>query len=263
MLWPSSSKRVKVLDHVGVLGRTKASDGVPASGGRECLAVAGAVATTLLAEGNIAEHGRVLVHGRVSETNDLLAGLESLLIDAIKNTRKDGAGHGGAADGEDATVEDNDTVVAEGGDVREAAAATVVNATVIGNFAVRGREVFEAWVVLGKVAADGTGLVAGLGPDVGEAAAAGEAAGGGLSATGGAGSQLGGSDRGDVWAGRGRGRVEDSAVAGAVAAVAAGNATVAGRKDDGRAQETELHELVALALLVVNGPVLLGEAVRE
>lgn len=242
---------------------SQTSNGVPALDTREAIVAAGTgvsgavgAAEALVTDKNVVEVRAALVvrlvQSRVDEAHRALAQVQTLLVDAVDNSGNNGGGHGSAAAEAELAAVGDEAVVAEGGNVGVRAAVAVVDATGVGGNHAVGSIVGEVvGVVAEEVVANSVRLPAGSVKDVAETAAGREAVGGDLDvgiANLAACGDVGGTDRGDVRAARRVVSGKDVVVRSEAEAVVGGNAIVATGYDDSGALETELHELVALAL---------------
>lgn len=173
----SSPLHLQVLEVVKegrVVGRAETSDGVPAAHGAESLSSAETTAGALVARSDISPNLGVLVDGWVDEAENLLAGSETLIVDAVEDGSHQRCRHGGTASLGDLAVEGNDTVVTEGGDIGVATTSAVVNTASLGYVSVSGVVALERRAVRGKEGVDGVLLVVGSGVDVAETTTGGE-----------------------------------------------------------------------------------------
>ena len=208
---------------------------------------------------------------RIHESDRLLPSRQTLLIDPINNGSENGsAGARSATEPELAFVVDGD-VVSVRSDVRIAPSGAIVDADAVG--VIVGFPVGRVrWLVVGEEGFDGFGLVLGLAVDVGEAAAGGECDAVWVACwvhdgrfgieDGFARVDLGGTDVCEVWTAVGPGGAEDGSVLrGAAVLVQASvrtviawracHAIVSRSVEYRNALQAELHEFIALTLLIV------------
>ena len=202
-------------------------------------------------------------------------GSEPLLVDAGDDRCPHRSGERGAADGPEGAVEDDDEAITDGGDIGVAPSVPVEIAR--GDVADVTGEVgiaVEAEVDTGEVGVDGVDLVVGRGEVIGEATARRERSSGYLVQLASRCTRrvvivkFGRAHREDVGASCVSLRIEDGAAVAALkarctAVWAPTDAVVATGDDNGGSLETELHDLVALALGVVRGQTDLRAAVRD
>ena len=210
-------------------------------------------ASRVIADGNIVEDFRVLVDGRVEETDRTAAVLETLLVKNGNNTSKERSRGRSATNTVNSAVDNSGKGVSKGSDIRETTTRGVEDVVAVG----RG-------VVL-EVVGDGGLLVVGGDEDVGEATARTEAVDGALTVLDVVGQEGGGTNGGDVGAVGGEGGGEalavgvDELVLDVEAAirvagvVAVGYAAVPRGKEDGDSLESEFGPFLALAFLIKAG----------
>lgn len=140
----------------------------------------------------------------------------------------------------------NQAVVSNSSDIGETTATTVVDAGVVGDLTVTDVVGKVARVVAEEIVANDIVLPLGAGENVGEATARGEGLGGSLGLVNGV--DEGGANTSDV---RAAGQIiadKDVVVGTLAVAVAVSDTRVTTGNNSSDAQETKLHELVALAL---------------
>lgn len=252
----------KDLDSLLIVWGAETGNRIPASDSREAivatctrLVVAVGAAQALVTLGDVVEDLRVLIDGRVDEAEGLLAGGDALLVDAREDGSDEGRRLGCATRGLVAALDDESSVVTNGGEIGVAAAGAVVDAAGLGNLAVAGGVGLVPGVVLAEVVRDGRLLVVGRFVDVAEAAARRERGGDNLGLLVGDGAALGdggGADHGKVGAAAGVVGDENVLLLAQAGTAAVGNAVVAAGDEERDTLKTELHELVALTLTIAS-----------
>lgn len=204
---PSSRQSQEPRQHFREIRRAQPGDWIPPLHGREARRAAALVATA----GDIVQHVRGGVEGRVDEADAALADVEAGLVDEGEDGADGGGGGGGAVDEGEGAVDGDDVVGAVGADVG-------VSAGFLGVVELSG----GVWGrVVREPALHGGGLVARQVEDVREAAAGVDDSFAGLLglSDGGAGLDLGGTHGGDVRACWGEGWVEHAGGAAVVGPV--------------------------------------------
>lgn len=123
----SSRHAHKEVEHGRVVGSTQASNGIPSLAGIEARGTASGV----VADSDIVKNSRVGVQRGVDEADGALARSDTLLVDAIEDSSKNGSSSRRTTNDGGRTVVENDDVVTDGGYVRVSTTTTVVDAVAV------------------------------------------------------------------------------------------------------------------------------------